>query len=73
MRTAVTDAGLRHLVNVGNVEGLGMSGSSYVTDAAVDYLVGFDRLRHIWLVGTQITAAGKARLRAAYPMATIGP
>ena len=72
-RTSVTDGGLVHLRAAGDLEAICLSNSNCFTDAAVDHLRGFERLRFMWLVGTRITERGMAQLRAWYPQATIGP
>ena len=73
VHTTVSDEGMANLTTVGNLKAIALSHSGRITDGAVNHLMGFDCVEHIWLVGTQITEAAKGQLRASYPMATVGP
>lgn len=66
----ITDAATGYLANMKGMRKLFLSRTP-ITDAAVDNLLGFPYLERLDIQGTQISAAGLAKLKAAYPHTTI--
>ncbi len=56
--TALTDAALRHLQPLRNVEVLNIANNMRITDDGLRHLTGWTRLRHLNLSGTGISDAG---------------
>ncbi|MCE9608362.1 MAG: SUMF1/EgtB/PvdO family nonheme iron enzyme [Planctomycetia bacterium] len=61
--TRITDAGAAHLRNAKSLRYLGLSGTE-VTDACVPDLAAIPRLAGVDLIGTRVTEAGVAKLKA---------
>jgi hypothetical protein len=68
--TAVTDAGLRRLGELTDLETLVLDGTQ-VTDACLPHLSGLSKLRHLDLRGTRISADGIAKIQLALPDAEV--
>jgi hypothetical protein len=68
--TAVTDAGLRRLGELTELETLVLDGTQ-VTDACLPHLSGLSKLRHLDLRGTRISADGIAKIQLALPDAEV--
>ena len=65
-RTSVTDAGLKHIGRLTQLELLELSHTA-VTDAGLDHLDGLKNLESIGVSGTRVTLEGFQRLKQALP------
>jgi len=70
-RTAVSDAGLRHLGNLTNLRYVNLSRTA-VTDAGLAHLSGSTNLQELFLDGTAVTDAGLARLHGLTGLRMLG-
>ena len=67
--TQVTDAGLKELAGLTQMQNLGLS-RTQVTDAGLKELTGMKNLQMVNLVGTKVTDAGVQELQKALPRRT---
>jgi hypothetical protein len=71
-RTKVTDAGLKHLAGLKQLQLLVLTNTN-VTDAGLKHLAGLKQLRFLNLSGTKVTDKGKTDLNKALPKLVILP
>ena len=70
----MTDAGLKELAGLTQLQALLLSGKTQVTDAGLKELAGLTRLQTLDLTDTQVTGAGLKKLQQALPKCNIyGP
>jgi hypothetical protein len=72
MDTQLTDAGLKELAGLANLQRLDLRHTK-VTDAGLKDLTGFKRLKELRVGGTRITDAGVMQLQKALPQCKVGP
>ena len=58
----ITDAGLKHLERMPDLDALSLGGSTQITDAGMSHLIGLGNLRTLQIEGTQVTDAGLVHL-----------
>jgi len=57
-----TDGGLRHLLGLSKLQELGLYGRQF-TDAAMDSIKSFPRLRELWIVNTTLSPGAREEIR----------
>jgi hypothetical protein len=67
----VTDTGLQNLQGLSRLEWLSLNNAPAVTYAGLEQLRALNQLDELYLYGTQVTAAGVARLQRALPRCDI--
>ena len=68
--TRVTDAGLKEVAKLKNLEVLQLEGAQ-ISDAGLEQVAKLKGLEYLLLVGTRVTAVGVAELQKALPKCTI--
>lgn len=66
-QTAVSDAGLAHLTDLGRLEYLNLYANENITDAGIEHLKQMESLRRLYLWQTKVTDEGATELQEALP------